>query len=665
MAMVEISSQPAGRSMLDWARFYAAFGWSVVPVRPGDKLPAVSWGPYQSQQARDAQLADWFSVGGYGIGLVQGQSSGTIALDFDGEEGAATRAALEERGLPLSPTSLTGSGGAHILLRHPGRPVPTRKKVLSGMDVRGDGGFVVVAPSLHGVLGSDGKYHLSGRSYAWDVDAHPEDVGVADCPEWLADIICGEVAGEATAAQVVRMPSAGPLGMEIERVADGREVYMRDTILAVCRDLRDRLGRLPNEDELLSEAWPQYAAKVDFSRPGRGEPEFRAKVRYTLQRAAADRIPGLAESQPPSSTPESAIQAAQASSCAADVFKTLSMEEVLALPPVEWRVKGWLTTDGFAVAYGAPGSFKSFIALDLGLCIAYGQPWKGCEVKQGGVLYVAGEGVRGLKRRMLAWQKKHKMVGVDAPFRLLPASVNLTDAEHVSRVVRTALAAAEAEGFPVALVVIDTVARAIAGADENSAQDMGRMVAAVDHIRDHCSTAILGIHHSGKDKERGARGSSALLGAVDTMIRVDRADGTLSVTVKVEKQKDDEPPADLILEGEKIPLDGKINPETSLVFNASHQATPTGESTAERAKRIELLGQIARALGPNGTLTTTRLLDALGLPMGSRSRERVAAAVPLYPDYIEIQADQGPVRLSRTRSGDAETSPILVRRYDQ
>lgn len=348
----------------------------------------------------------------------------------------------------------------------------------------------------------------------------------------------------------------------------------------------------------------------------------------------------------------------------ADVFKTLSMEEVLALPPVEWRVKGWLTTDGFAVAYGAPGSFKSFIALDISLCIAYGLPWKGCEVKQGGVLYIAGEGVRGLKRRMVAWQRKHNLVGVDAPFRLLAAAVNLTDGEHVAKVVRTAVAAAEAEGFPVALVVVDTVARAIAGADENSAQDMGRLVAAVDQIREHCSTAVLGIHHSGKDKEKGARGSSALLGAVDTMIQVNRDEGTLCVTVKVEKQKDDEPPEPLRLEGEKISLDGRLNPETSLVFNGSNQRGSGSESTAEREGRLDMLRQIARALGPNGTLTSNKLLEALGLSSGGTGRAKISGVIPLGPDYVEIAADEGVVRLARIRSGSAETSPIVVRRYD-
>ena len=69
-------------------------------------------------------------------------------------------------------------------------------------------------------------------------------------------------------------------------------------------------------------------------------------------------------------------------------------------------------------------------------------------------------------------------------------------------------------------IFVDTVARALPGSDENSATDMGAFVDACDRIRHHTGSAVIGVQHSGKDISRGMRGSSALLGAVDTSIDV-------------------------------------------------------------------------------------------------------------------------------------------------
>ena len=196
--------------------------------------------------------------------------------------------------------------------------------------------------------------------------------------------------------------------------------------------------------------------------------------------------------------------AASEGPAAPDVFRTIDIAELCAMPPVEWLLDGILTTDGFAVVYGPPGSLKSFLALAWALHVASGTPWLGKPVKQCGVLYVAGEGVRGLGRRIRAWMKQNNMEGVDLPFRLLPASVNLTDPAQVAKLVRTAKEAARVEGCLIGLTFIDTVARAIPGADENSAQDMGRFVAAVEVIKTENGGTVVGIHHSGKDVERGA-----------------------------------------------------------------------------------------------------------------------------------------------------------------
>jgi hypothetical protein len=646
-------------STLAWARFYAGLGWSVVPVRPGEKIPAIPWSGFQQARPSMAQLDDWFGVGGYGIGIVTGRVSGIFVLDFDGEAGQEQLIRLEREHGPLPPTvsALTPGGGIHLLFQHPGTPVATRKNVLPGLDIRGDGGFIVGHPSVH----------RNGRRYEWDADAHPEDVAIAPAPQWVLNLVRqASPTGTAATTSIIQAAQPGPLGLPTTVIADGRESYMRDTILAVLRAMRDQLGRLPTADELFAEVWPQYSHKVDLTRPGRGADEVMAKIRYTLHRVAAGAVVGL-QAAPAASAHSHAADVEAVSQAISDVFPTLDIAALSSLPPVEWLIDGILTTDGFGITYGPPASLKSFLLISWALHIASGTPWLDHKVRQGGVLYVAGEGVRGMGRRIRAWMRHHKLEGVDLPFRLLPASVNLTEPEQLARLVRTAVAAADAEGTPIALVVIDTVARAIPGADENSAQDMGRFVAAIEHIKSQVACHVHGVHHSGKDPDRGARGSSALLGAVDTMIRVTREED--QVTVEVEKQKDDDEAKPIALQIERVDLSHALTIEHSLVLvqqaevKTSAPARPpvasTPEPTVASVTDMALLLEVAGMVRPGGRMFLARLVAALGTPRG-RTYARINDTIPLAPAAADVIWNDTPVRLWRTRTGLAANSPVEV-----
>jgi hypothetical protein len=118
--------------------------------------------------------------------------------------------------------------------------------------------------------------------------------------------------------------------------------------------------------------------------------------------------------------------------------------------------------------------------------------------------------------------------------RFLPDAVNLID----ERAVSSLLADIADMDLPPALIVLDTLARCLAGADENSAQDVGRAVAAIDRIRAATGATVLLIHHTGKNGD-AERGSSALRGAADTMLAVSNDDGL--IRVECAKQKDDLP----------------------------------------------------------------------------------------------------------------------------
>lgn len=258
-------------------------------------------------------------------------------------------------------------------------------------------------------------------------------------------------------------------------------------------------------------------------------------------------------------------------------YVTLSIDELLNLPPPEYLIADIIPEGGYAGLYGPPASLKSFITLGMGLAVAYGLPWCGRVVKQRAVLYVAGEGSGGIGKRIRAWQQQYGQEGAPAPFRLLTAGVNVTDPEDLAHLILAAIEVAEIEGVPIGLVIIDTVARAMVGADENSAQDMGLFnEGAAEIIRGvDGGPSVLVVHHSGKDAEKGARGSSSFNGALDTMLRVTREEDR--VTVRVEKQKDGEDGFDLQLRavGVVSPAAGPdTKPYSLAIIDASGDPTP-------------------------------------------------------------------------------------------
>jgi hypothetical protein len=221
-----------------------------------------------------------------------------------------------------------------------------------------------------------------------------------------------------------------------------------------------------------------------------------------------------------------------------DVFDVYDVHYLRNMPPVEWLVDGLLTKHGFSVLYGEPGAGKSFLAIDMALSVAYGKAWHNNPVQRGAVLYIAGEGVGGLGKRIKAWQAHHKLTA-DVPFYVLPTAVRFREPEDVERLLRTI----DNLDTKFSAVFVDTVARALLGGDENSATDMGLFVDACEIVKRHCECAVVAIHHSGKDAARGMRGSTALLGAVDTSIKVSKLEET--VTLATEKQKDAEPMPDV------------------------------------------------------------------------------------------------------------------------
>lgn len=208
-------------------------------------------------------------------------------------------------------------------------------------------------------------------------------------------------------------------------------------------------------------------------------------------------------------------------------------DELLKLPPCTWQIDKIIPSESVACLYGPSQSGKSFVALDMSLCVATGKPWIGDhKVVQGKVVYVAAEGEHGIRKRLQAWQNYYGH-NLGREILVVPYQFNLLE-----EVERTALLklAVEQLGTAPTMLVIDTLAKNFNG-DENTAKDMSRFVNNCIALRKSIGGTVVIVHHSGKDATKGARGSVSLLQGVETQIEASGSVGR-GTTLRCEKQKD-------------------------------------------------------------------------------------------------------------------------------
>ncbi|MBT9156800.1 MAG: hypothetical protein DDT37_01790 [Firmicutes bacterium] len=189
------------------AHYYAQhFGWAVLPLHSlangrctcGNadcaspaKHPLTQNGVKDASADPDVIAGWWRRWPNANVGIATGGVSGFFVLDVDGEAGAESLRELEAQygKLPNTVEQLTGGGGKHVLFKLPKHGVKNAVALRGGLDVRGDGGYIVVPPSVHS----------SGREYVWELSSRPGEVPLADAPEWLLTMIKVPVNGTKTA----------------------------------------------------------------------------------------------------------------------------------------------------------------------------------------------------------------------------------------------------------------------------------------------------------------------------------------------------------------------------------------------------------------------------------------------------------------------------------
>jgi hypothetical protein len=205
-----------------------------------------------------------------------------------------------------------------------------------------------------------------------------------------------------------------------------------------------------------------------------------------------------------------------------------TLDSLRLLPRPEPIIEGVLYADTLTVAHGPPKSFKSFVLMDMALSIATGTWWHGQPVHQRTVVYVVAEGQATTADRVDAWRLARNVRGVEH-LHLLPMPVNLFNLAHVGQFIEAV------RDLHPGVVFFDTLARCTAGADENSAKDMGIIIEQLDHVRSALGGAAIGVAHHDNRSGSNMRGSSALDGAADVSLTI--AKDANIITAKVEFAK--------------------------------------------------------------------------------------------------------------------------------
>lgn len=520
-------------AMLDAALAYAAKGWPVFPCR-ADKKPMID--EWQLAATTDrAQIRKWWDAWPKANIAMHVGDAGMMVLDYDP---GSDRAELERNVGKLPATKLiaeTPRGGTHeyYALAQDEIVPNSASKLASAVDVRSFHGYVLLPPSRT----ADGAYRWvdegrpafrsdelrrlastarekSQERDTWIIEPDlPENV--ERCIKWLREDARISVEGEGGDANAYATAAmCKSFGISQEMAFD----LMWEHWNPRCSPP----WHADDADHLESKVANGYS--YNTSPPGNITPAYKvaqARAGFTVRERA---IPSGRDFE-------------------TGRFRFVDREGMQHIKPASWLIKDCLTEGGQAIMFGASGTFKTFLALDMALNIACGfsegSIWSGKVVKPGPVAIALGEGRPSITQRVRAWERLHyggeqvkDLVIVDP----VPSANPKGGAEG-----------GEWEAFTegllklhdeYALVIFDTVGRTMAGLNENSQEFASGYSLMTEYMRRELGCATLGLHHTGHDHKDRERGSNVYGADADTRILVERAGKADFCKLTLMKQKD-------------------------------------------------------------------------------------------------------------------------------
>ena len=291
------------------------------------------------------------------------------------------------------------------------------------------------------------------------------------------------------------------------------------------------------------------------------------------------------------------------------------------LPPVQYLIDGYLDTDSFSMIIGERGGGKSFLALDMAASIATGKPWQGHKVVPGNVAYMIGEGKHGFIERIKVWAEVHQAPELADKLLVIDEPIQVTDAQLWNGLAWWCLR------HNITVLFLDTLNRISVGIEENSAKDMGRVVAALREVQTFAQCHVSLVHHTARGTDHG-RGSTAVEGAADTVLLVEKpAEGRFTLACTKQKNHAQAEPVDFALKvhGPSCVVtghDGRL-----ITTSDPFGSIPKPEIT--QSERVDAVVETVRSLAPEIGLTRAAIvkhtaMNALSIrPLDAGAKERL------------------------------------------
>jgi hypothetical protein len=504
------------------ARAYAEAGIPVFPCEVNGKRPACANG-FKDATCFLGQIDLWWGIADYNIGL-EPERAGWAVIDIDNGEGKNGSSSWAALGFDIPTRRVrTPRGGYHCYFH--GSLPPTASKLAKDVDTRGRGSYVLVPPSV-----------VDGKPYTVI-----DDRDIADLPSGIEAALTKPATEAKSAVSELDLPgnvsrARSLLTVLVDRGDVAREFHGGNdrTYRLSCELLN--LGLSPEmARELLEEIWNPHCE------PPWDDDALRDIIdhasRYSQNEDGAWAVPSAGEAF------GDAISRLQTSNPLKDRSRFYPEDETEQEEGLEpsWLVNSILPMNSTVLLYGPSQSYKSFLALDLALSVSTQatETFGSKPNATGTVFYAALEGKNNIKKaRRRAWKVARGIEGRIDNFYVLTAPMVAmpNEVEEFGDQIK-----ARAAGRPVRLIVIDTLAKSMAGLNENDAGDAGRFIRFCDSLVEAFGCTVIAIHHSGKDSDKAARGSSAFLAGFDTVLetKADRKSKTVEFWVRKHKDADE------------------------------------------------------------------------------------------------------------------------------
>ncbi len=500
---------------------YVENGWKIIPILPGHKSPRKrDWNKLENALTV-ADIAHVTTL--HSAGLAHAYS-GTCAIDIDDYPKA--RDWLEQRGVDLDALFLDPrSVQIHSGKTNHGKLLYALDTPLASKQIKDDGSAVidfrcataagrtvqdVLPPSMH---------PDTMRPYAW---MYADDLigdwhDLPPLPEELKTIWLQEISDTTALLTNTSVPEKGAAPDELRALLLQHDPNMNrdDWIkvgMAIHHETDGSMQGLHLWDEWSSKATDKYNGISDLKVCWRSFHDTPGAVTVGMLRQGAaatlddfDVIEEAAEVDPWSA----------AAKAKAVKFALVQVAEVANRPAPKWLIENVLPKQDLAMLFGASGAGKSFVALDIAFAIATGIDWNGLPTEKHPVVWIAAEAAGSMRNRTKAYAQAKGIELENADLWVVGETPSLLDNEEA-----IALAEAVRVKKP-GLIVVDTLAAASIGANENSGEDMNIVMGACRMLHETTGALVMLIHHTGKDLSRGARGWSGIKGAMHTEISVE------------------------------------------------------------------------------------------------------------------------------------------------